>query len=392
VWNVGRNERKELIRRLQQHRGSTVITYVTGDRAPAVAQIADDALRPLHDHIRPLGRVPRLDLYLYSRGGAIDVPWRVVNMLRRASDEWHVLIPFRASSAATMIALGADEIVMGPQGELGPIDAIISIQRFMGAPGSGQPTVFQDNVSVEDVMAYVKFVQNRLGLADQSALAASLGTLTLRLDAVALGNVYRTQSHIRDVARRILLSQKTPGQEETIAKIIETLAERVYAHGHAIALAEAQAIGLNARLVDETEDELMWALLVEYEQAMKLREPIDPAVTLANADVYTEPATIAMIESEIATHELSGMLEVRGRRQIPPTLNVAVNIGVNLLGVPHPTQIPMQAQQILQQVVQHANQELGAAAQHAVLAALRQQAPLVAVEPAFRGSVWIRSS
>jgi hypothetical protein len=29
-----------------------------------------------------------LDLFIYSRGGAIDVPWRIVTALRQTSDEW----------------------------------------------------------------------------------------------------------------------------------------------------------------------------------------------------------------------------------------------------------------------------------------------------------------
>lgn len=36
-----------------------------------------------------------------------------------------VLIPYRAHSAATVIALGADEIVMTKKAELGPIDITI---------------------------------------------------------------------------------------------------------------------------------------------------------------------------------------------------------------------------------------------------------------------------
>lgn len=198
-----RSERKALIEQIEEQRGSRVLTYVTGDRAPAPAQIGDDAVRPMYSHLREMGHVEKLDLFIYSRGGAIDVPWRVVTALRQTSDEWNILVPFRANSAATLIALGADQIVMGRQGELGPIDPIMTVQRTLPQPGGGQ-LLMQEQMSVEDIMAYTKFIHERAGLTDQDALSNALSRLTERLDAVGLGNVYRTHLHIRDVALRML--------------------------------------------------------------------------------------------------------------------------------------------------------------------------------------------
>lgn len=71
------DRRRDLIRQLEERRGSRVITYVTGDRTPAIGQMGDDAVRPIFDHLRAIGQVDKLDIFLYSRGGAIDVPWRL---------------------------------------------------------------------------------------------------------------------------------------------------------------------------------------------------------------------------------------------------------------------------------------------------------------------------
>jgi ClpP class serine protease len=79
------------------------------------AQIGNDAIRPLYDHLRQLQSVEALDLFIYSRGGDIDVPWRIATGLRSTAQKWSTLVPFRANSAATLLALGADEIVMGQQ-------------------------------------------------------------------------------------------------------------------------------------------------------------------------------------------------------------------------------------------------------------------------------------
>lgn len=114
---------KELIAKIQKIRGSKVIAFVTGDRQPANAigaAIAEDSVRPLYEHLLSLGKTEKIDLYLYSRGGDVSVPWRIVSMFREFCDEFSILVPYKAHSAATLISLGADKIIMGKKAELSP--------------------------------------------------------------------------------------------------------------------------------------------------------------------------------------------------------------------------------------------------------------------------------
>lgn len=381
---MSQERRKELISQIEEKRGSRVLTYVTGDRPPAQAAIGDDAVRPLYDHLRGIGRADRLDVFIYSRGGAIDVPWRLATSFRQSSEEWSILVPFRANSSATLLALGADKIVLGRQGELGPIDPSMTLSRVVGDPAQNQGTVVQDTVSVEDVMAYVKFVTDRAGLSDQAALATSLTNLTERLDPVALGSAYRTHSHIRDVARRMLLSRKDPASEQTMASIIETLAERVYAHGHAIGLQEAKETGLPVEGADDDLDRLMWELLNEYEEDLKLRQPLDVLAALSAGDRYVEQVTLATIDSTWGTHSFTGTLEVQAKRQLPPTLNVALNVNLQLPPGLDVAQVPAEIQNLLAGLQQAVMQQ----AQLAVQEAIQQQAPLLGAEARVKGGMW----
>jgi len=63
-----------------------------------------------------------LDLILHSPGGSADAAESVVDYLRQRFDHIRVYVPLAAMSAATMLALSADEIVMGQHSQLGPID------------------------------------------------------------------------------------------------------------------------------------------------------------------------------------------------------------------------------------------------------------------------------
>lgn len=383
-----RDKRRALIAELQKARGSTVLCYVTGDRSPVAAQIGDDAIRPIYQLIREAGPCERLDFFLYSRGGAIDVPWRIVSALRGCAKEWNILIPFRANSAGTLIALGADQIVMGPQGELGPIDPTMALRRVVPGPG-GQSALVQDQVSVEDVMAYVKFIQDKGGLSEQAAVAGALNKLVDRVDALTLGNVYRTHQHIRDVAKRILLSRAKPPSTDALESIVKTLAELVYAHGHAIGVQAAKEMGLPVHEAEKSVDDLMWKLFEAYETDLKLDLPIDPASAVAKTDLFSEDGVIAVVENAKTSYELCGQNEVRARRQLPQNLQVALNLSLQI-----PPGINAQQaaglQQVFQQLLQELQKAVSQQAQQAVRDALNAQAPLLSAEAAFRDGRWKR--
>jgi hypothetical protein len=115
----------------------------------------------------------------------------------------------------------------------------------------------------------------------------------------------------------------------------------------------------------------MWDLLRAYEQDLRLLEPLDSFSALGQNDEYEEDVVIAVIETEGMVHEHDGRLVIRAKRQIPQTLQVNVNV---------PIQVPanLDQQQLtpaLQQMLQQAQQEISQAAQQAVQEALRAQAP-----------------
>ncbi|XID95414.1 hypothetical protein ACF3MZ_13235 [Paenibacillaceae bacterium WGS1546] len=52
-----------------------------------------------------------------------DAAYKIVRMCREhCTNKLSVIVPFMAKSAATLLSIGTDEIIMGPPSELGPID------------------------------------------------------------------------------------------------------------------------------------------------------------------------------------------------------------------------------------------------------------------------------
>lgn len=105
-----RETRVALIKKIQEHRKARVLVYFTGDRRPFPSQIAEDAVLLLYKHLLALKtaqlNTEKVDLFLYTRGGDVSVPWRIVTMIREFCDEFSVLVPYKAHSAGTMIAIG----------------------------------------------------------------------------------------------------------------------------------------------------------------------------------------------------------------------------------------------------------------------------------------------
>jgi ClpP class serine protease len=117
---TGKAARVALIKRIQQERKSSVVTYITSTRPNLDVQMSLDVVRYVFDHLESIRKAhkgtgkPAIDLFLHSNGGDGTMPWRLVTLIREYTDRFGVLVPYRAFSAATLAALGADEVVMHP--------------------------------------------------------------------------------------------------------------------------------------------------------------------------------------------------------------------------------------------------------------------------------------
>lgn len=78
------------------------------------------------DLVQSINDSEEIDVLLHSPGGRPDATERIVHILRSRFKRVHFLIPHSAYSAATMLALSGDSIVLHPSATLGPIDPQIN--------------------------------------------------------------------------------------------------------------------------------------------------------------------------------------------------------------------------------------------------------------------------
>lgn len=294
-------DRKQLIQQIEGLRQSRIITYLTSDRqGPLNARIAMDVIPIINKQLQTIGKTKNIDFLLYSTGGDTMVPWRLVSMIRDYCDKFSVLVPYKAHSAATMIALGADEIVMSNLSELSPIDPAAA--NLFNPP---DPTNPQNRIpiSVEDVMAYFDLAKNKFGIKGDEELSHIFSKFIESnppIHPLSLGNVNRIHNLIRILAKRLLKSHIKQLKEDEIVKLVDYFTERLYSHQYLIGRKEAKE-DLGVETVVDANDILskgMTDLYEEYDKELEFGKIWNPQNEIGlNAVQTVNDYKIAFIES-----------------------------------------------------------------------------------------------
>jgi hypothetical protein len=159
-------------------------------------------------------------LFLLSSGGAGEPAYQISKLCKSFSkSSFRVVVPRLAKSAATLIAIGADEIHMGPLGQLGPIDPQID-----GLPALGVSRALRTIASV----------------AERYPRSADMFARYLRtaLTVEQIGYCDRISESAVQYAERLLSTK--PNLVTRAGEIAKELVHEYKDHGFVIDLDEAQ--------------------------------------------------------------------------------------------------------------------------------------------------------
>ncbi len=119
---------RQIIGEIERITGHRTITYFGSQ----TGFVEDEDSVNIEDLLRIPSSLPGLDLILNSSGGYAISAERIINVCRNYtrnnSGEFRVIVPRLAKSAATIVALGADKILLCDNAELGPIDPQLLLQ------------------------------------------------------------------------------------------------------------------------------------------------------------------------------------------------------------------------------------------------------------------------
>jgi hypothetical protein len=134
------NVHRNLVRRVEQVTKCNLLCYYANPSHPGGAiQDHDPDLLENILHSLNLGMYEnRLDLLINSPGGFPYAAGKIVEVCRTFASRFRVIVINRAMSAATLVCMGADELIMTETASLGPIDPQVvrgsrEGQRLVGA-------------------------------------------------------------------------------------------------------------------------------------------------------------------------------------------------------------------------------------------------------------------
>jgi hypothetical protein len=113
---------QQLNEKLSALLGEPVISYWNSTKG----SICSNDVVGLYALLRETDATERLTLFIKSDGGSGQAALRMVNLLRQYTRHLTILAPLECQSAATMLALGADRILMGPLAHLSAVDTSLT--------------------------------------------------------------------------------------------------------------------------------------------------------------------------------------------------------------------------------------------------------------------------
>lgn len=292
---MGVEERKNIITALQKKLDAKILSIVLGDRQHMETIVAPDLLPLVSDLLTKIGPNKQLAIFLYTRGGDSIVGWSLVNLSRQYCDRLIAVVPFRALSCGTLIALGAEEILMSRHGQLSPIDPSVASPFNPQAPAAPAGVQNLLPVSVEDMAGFLDLAKSEVGLKADESMVEVLKILADKVHPLALGAVHRAREQNRELARRML---KRHMEDKTkINFIVDKLTKELPTHNYLIGRNEARDdIQLNITEPDEGAEKLIWSLYKEYESWLKLTIPYSPELDLGSEDQKRVRCERAVVE------------------------------------------------------------------------------------------------
>jgi hypothetical protein len=237
--------------RLSQKLGEPVITYWNSSKG----SICQSDVAPLYAVLRNLGQIDRLSLFLKSDGGSGQASLRMVNLLRQYVKHLTVLTPLECQSAATMLALGADRILMGPLAQLSAVDT--SLTHDLSPIDRDNDRV---SVSNDELLRVVRLWTEQ----SKGSTTNPYESLFSYVHPLVIGAVDRSSALSTRICEEILsyhMDDKARARE-----ISNNLNAGYPSHNYPITLREAKRIGLNVEAMGDDVNALLFELNEIYSE------------------------------------------------------------------------------------------------------------------------------
>lgn len=244
-------ETQKLITDLEKKLQMPFITYWNS----AMGSVCDNDVLAIYEVMEQLGKNEQIALFIKSYGGNGQAALRIVNLLRHYNQKITALTPLECASAATMIALGADDIKMGPLSHLTAVDT--SLTHDLSPLNKENQRV---SVSQDELKRIVNLWRKEAKQQDKNPYEP----LFQYIHPLVIGAIDRSESLSIKLCQEILSYHID--NIDLIDKISKDLNAKYPSHNYPITLKEAQKIGLQAQPLENDINSLLLDLNALYSE------------------------------------------------------------------------------------------------------------------------------
>jgi hypothetical protein len=243
---------QSLLKKIQPKVDGVLVTYWTSTSG----SVCDNDVLALQELLQDLGPQRQITLVVKSDGGSGMAALRMVHLLRQYTRRLTLLAPLNCASAATMLALGADRIGMGPLSYLTAVDT--SLEHDLSPVDHTNNLVAVSNDEVERVIRLWK------ESAGRSTAVNPYQELYKYLQPLVIGALDRASSLSLMLCREILgYHMKDKAKADRISRQLNS---SYPAHQYPITSREARRLGLDVFDLDPELDELLQDLNLVYSE------------------------------------------------------------------------------------------------------------------------------
>lgn len=244
-------ETQACIAKLEEELQGPLLAYWNGPRG----SVCHNDVVAFYELLERIGHQDVIYLFVKSDGGNGKASLRIINLIRQYTKRLIALLPLECASAATMLAIGADEIRMGPMAFLSAVDTALTHDLS---------PVDRDNdrvsVSLDELNRVIRRWRSEPQAGDQNPYQ----TLFQYVHPLVIGAVDRAESLSIMLCEELLSYHSTdPQRAQAIA---ETLNSKYPSHGYPILMDEAKQIGLKVSPLTKTTNDALLQLNRYYSE------------------------------------------------------------------------------------------------------------------------------
>ena len=238
---------------------NTLLGHPAGSIHDIDSQILENLFRSVD--ISKYGK--RLDLIINSPGGLPESAEKIIQTIKAYFKSFRAIIPNMAMSAATLVCMGADKILMSDTSRLGPIDPQMIFTTKEGHQVMRPAKVFID--------AYTIVLQNAIEAISKGAPPQPFYRLLDNQDPSWIMQCIKARKATEILAKKFLkinmLSDKTDSEIDKVVKFFFDVGD-TFTHGKLINADEAILAGLTITKIkiDSEFWSKIWEIYVRIER------------------------------------------------------------------------------------------------------------------------------